>query len=86
MQNAIKFIIKTDSNRTYSLHIINAIEYKPEKYVGLFLFYDDNNEFQNLKHRLLFENSVDAIKDKVIEYVNGRGETVMIEENALLTA
>jgi len=84
MQNALKFIIKTDSNKIYSLHIINAVEYVPDKYVGLFLFYDDNNEFQNMKHRLLFENSVDAIKDKVIEYANGRGENVRIVENGQL--
>jgi hypothetical protein len=38
----------------------------------------------NVKHRLLFENSVKAILDKVIEYVNGRGENVMIEENGLM--
>lgn len=86
MQNAKKFIIKTDNNKIYSLHIINAVEYNPDKYVGLFLFYDDNNEFQNMKHRLLFENSVDAIKDKVIEYANGRGENVKIVENGLLLA
>lgn len=84
MQNAQKFVVKTDSNKVYSLHVINAIEYNPVKFVGLFLFYDDDNNFQNVKHRLLFENSVKAILDKVIEYLNGRGENAMIEENGLI--
>jgi hypothetical protein len=34
----------------------------------------------------LFENSIEAMKDKVIEYANGRGENVTFVEssNALL--
>jgi hypothetical protein len=56
-QTAKKYLIKTSSNKVYALHIINAIEYEQNKYVGLFLFYDDSHDFQHLKHRLLFENS-----------------------------
>jgi hypothetical protein len=86
MLNAQKFLIKTSKNRTYSLHIIDANEYDEGKYVGLFLYYDDESDFQHLRHRLLFENSIDAIKDKVIEYANGRGEEAILEENGLVLA
>lgn len=85
MENAVKFVIKTDNNRTYSLHIINAVEYQNGKYVGLFLYYDDDKyeheRGESLRHRLLFENSIDAIKDKVLEYASGRGEKIMFVEN-----
>ena len=85
MENALKFVIKTDSNRTYSLHIINAVEYHKGKYVGVFLYHDDDSydaeRGESLRHRLLFENSIDAIKDKVLEYASGRGESIMFIEN-----
>jgi len=85
MENAIKYVIKTDGNRTYSLHIINAVEYHKSKYVGVFLYHDDENyepeRGESLRHRLLFENSIDAIKDKVLEYTSGRGENIMFIEN-----
>jgi len=84
MQNALKLIIRSDTNRIYSLHIMNAIEYQKGKYVGLFLYYDDNNindALKNIRHRLLFENSIEAIKDKVVEYASGRGENIMFIES-----
>ena len=81
-----KLIVKTDKNRVYALHIMNADEYDPGKVVGLFLYFDDNNGFSNMRHRLLFENSVDAVKDKVVEYANGRGENIMFVETPLLAA
>jgi len=81
MQNAQKFLIKTDSDHIYSLHILRASEYVPDKIVGLLLYYDDDNNFSNMRHRLLFENLVEAVKDKVVEYVNGRGENIVIVES-----
>jgi len=87
MQNAIKLVIRSDSNRIYSLHIMDAVEYQKGHYVGLFLFYDDNsteNAYKNIRHRLLFENSIEAIKDKVIEYASGRGESIMFIESPAL--
>ncbi|HEY3249750.1 MAG TPA: hypothetical protein VGK25_01400 [Ignavibacteria bacterium] len=89
MQESQKFIIKTDTNNTYLLHIIDTEELHVEKYVGLLLYYDEDaprEGYQYIRHRILFENSVDAMKDKVIEYANGRGENVTFVEssNALL--
>jgi len=86
MQNSIKYIVKTDSNKIYVLHIIAAIEYKTNQYVGLFLYGDEDSEKNGktwtvLRHRLLFENSIEAIKDKVIEYANGRNEKIMFIDN-----
>jgi len=85
LQGAIKYIVKTDSNKTYILHIMDAIEYKQNQYVGLFLYHDEEpgkaELWPNLRHRLLFENSVDAIKDKVIEYASGRNEKIMFIDN-----
>jgi hypothetical protein len=90
MDQAIKYVIKTDNNRTYSLHIINAIEYQNGKYVGLFLYQDVDNyateRGEGLRHRLLFENSIDAIKDKVLEYTSGRGENIVFVEKPTLAA
>jgi hypothetical protein len=82
MQTSIKYIVKTDSNKTYILHIMDAIEYKRNQFVGLFLYHDEelelgNELWPNLRHRLLFENSVEAIKDKVFEYASGRNEKIM---------
>jgi hypothetical protein len=79
MHDSQKFIIKTGSGRTYLLHVHNTAEYQTGKFVGLLLYYDDKNPaegWQNMRHRVMFENSVDAIKAKVIEYANGRGESV----------
>ncbi len=86
MESAIKYIIKTDGNRTYSLYIMDGKEFNRGKYIGLFLFYDEDffedseKLWTNLRHRILFENSVDAIKDKVIEYTEGRFETITFIE------
>ena len=80
MQGSQKFVIKTSSDRTYLLHVVDAEEYHTGKYVGLLLYYDDKaptEEWQNIRHRILFENSIDAIKDKVVEYANGRGENIV---------
>lgn len=84
MQNAIKLVIKSDLNRIYSLHIVDAIEQHNGKYVGLFLYYDNNDvteAVKNVRHRILFENSVEAIKDKVVEYTGGRGENITFIES-----
>jgi hypothetical protein len=86
MKNSIKYLIKTDSNKTYILHIMDAVEYKTNQYVGLFLFHDDDDSsqseaWQNLRHRLLFESSIEAIKDKVTEYAHGRNENIMFIDN-----
>jgi hypothetical protein len=62
---------------------MEASEYLKGKYIALFLFYDDdgfdNTEklWLNLKHRILFENSIEAIKSKVIEYADGRNEKLI---------
>jgi hypothetical protein len=86
MNNAIKYIIKTDSDRTYSLYIMNPNEYNKGKYVGLFLYYnedtfeDTEKLWLNLRHRILFENSIEAIKEKVIEYTEGRNENIVFLE------
>ena len=90
MNNTTKYIIKTDTERTYILYIMNASEYSGDdtgsKYVGLFLFYDDGTItgyeelWKQLRHRLLFENSVDAIKEKIKEYASGRNEEIVFLE------
>ena len=90
MHNTIKYIIKTDSERTYILYIMNAGEFSSNddssKYVGLFLFFDDDQIstheelWKRLRHRLLFENSIDAIKEKIKEYASGRNETIVFLE------
>lgn len=83
INNTIKYIIKTDNDKTYSLYIMEASEYIKGKYIALFLFYDDddfdNTEklWLNLKHRILFENSIEAIKSKIIEYADGRNEKLV---------
>jgi cytochrome c1 len=86
MNHSIKYLIKTDSNKTYILHIMDAVEYKRNQYVGLFLFHDeeiitDADAWPNLRHRLLFESSVEAIKDKVTEYAHGRNENITFIDN-----
>lgn len=84
--NIIKYIIKTDSDRTYSLYIMEASEYAKGKYVALFLYYDEdeyeNTEklWMNIRHRIFYENSVEAIKNKVTEYADGRNEKLMFLE------
>lgn len=82
----IKYIIKTNGDKTYSLYIMEAEEYHKGKYIALFLYYDDD-EFEdaehlwlNLRHRILFENSIEAIKAKVIEYASGRNEKLIFLE------
>ncbi|MCX7878381.1 MAG: hypothetical protein N2510_07055 [Ignavibacteria bacterium] len=80
MLNSIKYIVKTDNEKIYVLHIFECSEYQEKKYIGLFLYYDDeeiNGVWQHLRHRVLFENSVEDIKDKVIEYTEGRNEHVV---------
>jgi hypothetical protein len=84
--NIIKYIIKTDNDKTYILYVMEAAEYSEGRYVGLFLYYDDD-EFDsteklwlNLRHRILYENSIEAIKAKVIEYADGRNERLMFVE------
>jgi hypothetical protein len=84
--NIIKYIVKTDNGKTYSLYIMEADEYKKGRYVSLFLYYDDNNYDEteslwlNLRHRILYESSVEAIKNKVIEYADGRNEKLIFFE------
>lgn len=86
MNNSIKYLVKTDSNKTYILHIMDAVEYRSNQYVGLFLFHDEEagstpDVWGNLRHRLLFENSIEAIKDKVAEYAHGRNENITFIDN-----
>jgi hypothetical protein len=84
MKNSIKYIVKTDGGRTYILHILEASEYKSNQYVGLFLYHDEdslNDVWPHLRHRLLFENSVEAIKNKVTEYAEGRNEIIIFLED-----
>ncbi len=88
--HAQKYIVNTDSGRSYILYIINAEEFNKssynQKYIGLFLYYDEDNAenpeklWMKLRHRIMFENSVDAIKDKVIEYTEGRNEKIFFLE------
>jgi len=83
VNNTIKYIIKTDNDKTYSLYIMEASEYIKGKYIALFLYYDDddfeNTEklWLNIRHRILFENSIEAIKSKIIEYADGRNEKLV---------
>ena len=83
----LKYLIKTNEDRTYSLYIMEAEEYNRGKYVALFLYYDENGAFNSpeklwlrLKHRILYENTVDAVKDKVSEYGSGRNEKFIFLE------
>lgn len=90
MSTSIKYLVKTDSNRTYILHIMDAVEYRSNQYVGLFLFHDEEGNstpdvWGNLRHRLLFENSIEAIKDKVMEYAHGRNENIIFIDNYIST-
>jgi hypothetical protein len=84
--NTTKYIIKTDSDKTYSLYIMEAKEYQKGKYIALFLYYDED-EFENteklwlnLRHRILYENSMDAVKAKIVEYASGRNEKLIFLE------
>jgi hypothetical protein len=83
INNTIKYIIKTDNDKTYSLYIMEASEYIKGKYIALFLYYDDddfdNTEklWLNIRHRILFENSIEAIISKITEYADGRNEKLM---------
>jgi hypothetical protein len=83
----VKYLIKTDNGRTYSLYIMEADEYLKGKFIGLFLYYDNGEDIDTaedlwikLRHRLLFENSVEAIKQKVMEYGDGRNEKYIFLE------
>ncbi len=83
----LKYLVKSNEDRTYSLYIMEAMEVSKGKYVALFLYYDEDREVTNaeklwlrLKHRILYENSVDAIKDKVSEYGSGRNEDFVFLE------
>jgi len=81
-----KYIIKTDNGKTYSLYAMDASEYREGRYVGLFLYYDDDDFddterlWLNLRHRILFESSVDDVKGKILEYCEGRGEKIAFLE------
>jgi hypothetical protein len=86
-KDTLKYIIKTDNDRTYSLYIMEASEYLKGKYIGLFLYYDNGQEigtaeelWSKLRHRLLFENSIEAVKAKVMEYGDGRNEKYIFLE------
>ncbi len=84
--NIIKYIIKTDNDKTYSLYIMEADEFQKGRYVSLFLYYDENGFenteklWLNIRHRILYENSIEAIKTKVIEYADGRNEKLLFLE------
>jgi hypothetical protein len=84
--HTLKYIIQTDSGRTYSLYIMEASEYRKGRYAALFLFYDDDYPedkeklWLNLRHRILYENSVEAVINKVIEYAEGRNEKLFFHE------
>jgi len=89
----IKYLIKTDNDKTYSLYVMEAVEFSQGKYVALFLYYDDedfeNTEklWLNLRHRILYENTIEAIKSKVIEYADGRNEKlIFLEVQEMVTA
>lgn len=83
-----KYIIKTDCDRTYSLYIMEASEYCKGQYIGLFLYYDEDDNgidkperfWLKLRHRILFESSADIIKDKILEYGFGRNEKYIFIE------
>lgn len=86
INNTLKYIIKTDNDKTYLLYIMEVNEYLKGKYIGLFLYYDED-DFEsteklwlNVRHRILYENSIDAIKSKVIEYADGRNEKLIFLE------
>ena len=85
-KNTIKYIIKTDNDKTYSLYIMEAAEFHKDRFIALFLYYDDdefdNTEklWMNLRHRILFENSIEVIKSKIIEYADGRNEKLIFLE------
>jgi hypothetical protein len=86
MGSSLKFVVKTDKGKTYILHIMDAAEFKVNQYVGLFLYHDEEYAPNRvglplMRHRLLFENSVNAIKDKVTEYTSGRNETIVFIES-----
>lgn len=87
MQNSTKYIVKTDGGKTYILHVMNAAEFNAHYYVGVFLYHDedylpDKVELPVMRHRLLFEKSVNAIKDKVLEYTSGRNEKIVFLEGS----
>jgi len=85
-KNIIKYIVKTDNDKTYSLYIMEANEYQKGKYVSLFLYYDENDIddteklWLNLRHRILYESSIEEIKNKIIEYGDGRNEKLFFLE------
>ena len=86
MQNSLKYVIQTDSGKKYILHILENSEFNSKLYVGVFLFHNEEYlpgkvDIPLLRHRLLFENSVNAIKDKVIEYTSGRNEHITFIES-----
>jgi len=86
INNTLKYIIKTDNDKTYILYIMEVNEFQKGKCIGLFLYYDEddfeNTEklWLNIRHRILYENSIEAIKSKVIEYADGRNEKLIFLE------
>jgi malate/lactate dehydrogenase len=84
--NIIKYVINTDNNKIYSLYVMEANEYQKGKFIGLFIYYDENGVetkeklWMNLRHRILYENSVEAVKNKVIEYADGKNEKLSFLE------
>jgi hypothetical protein len=86
LNNMIKYVINTDNNKIYSLYIMEANEYQNGRFIGLFLYYDENGFeskeklWMNIKHRILYENSIEAVKNKVIEYAEGKNEKLSFFE------
>jgi hypothetical protein len=92
MQYSVKYVVRTDGGKTYILHIMDAAEFNSHYYVGMFLYHDeevspDSVDLPVMRHRVLFERSVNAILDKVIEYTSGRNEKIeFLEMHAPLAA
>lgn len=83
----LKYIIKTNDDKTYSLYIMEAEEFQRGRYIAIFLYYDEDSELNSpeklwlrVKHRILYENSIDAIKEKIIELGSGRNEKFIFLE------
>lgn len=85
MQNSIKYIVKTNTGKTYILYVMDACEINSKHYIGLFLYHDEEYaphevDLPIMRHRILFETSVNAIKDKVVEYTSGRNEYIVFDD------
>jgi hypothetical protein len=85
--NSRKYIIDSGDDKTYILYIMETKEYQKGSFIGLFLYYDEDKAISSpeklwlkLRHRVLFENSIDAILEKVREYGYGRNENYTFTE------